>query len=98
LSQIFSSDEDVIALTANVLPLVCLFLVADSLMQMMLSILLGAGKPRFAVVVAVTGFGLFSAPGAYLLSVTAGMELPGLWIGPTGTAPARTPSTARRAC
>lgn len=81
LPQIFTTDADVIALTASLLVLVGLFQISDGLQGTALCVLRGMQDVTATSVVAFISYIVINLPVGYLLGFTLGMGPQGLWVG-----------------
>lgn len=79
--SVFTADADVIAAGVVPLRIAAGALIAEVLASVMLNALNGAGAARLAMVVNVGAQWALGLPLAYLLAVTLGLGVEGMWIG-----------------
>lgn len=79
--KLFSDDYEVIALSAQLLPLCALFNLADSINTITAGILRGQGQQHIGGVLNVIGYYLVAIPLGLVLCFKLGWGLAGLWIG-----------------
>lgn len=81
IANIFSKDEEVIALIRQILPVVGIVQNFDSLNAVAGACLRGQGMQALGSIVNLVVYYLFAIPLALVLSSLAGLKLYGLWIG-----------------
>ncbi|MCJ1309852.1 hypothetical protein MMC25_003513 [Agyrium rufum] len=80
-AKIFNNDERVVRLTAEVLPFVALFQIADGLNGSCGGALRGMGRQHVGAVVNIVSYYCGALPGGIVLAFKAGWGLKGLWVG-----------------
>jgi MATE family, multidrug efflux pump len=81
LAGLYSSDAEVVALAAGLIPIAGLFQVFDGTQVVSAGILRGIGDTRFPMIAAALGFWLVGLPLSVLLGFNAGLGAEGLWWG-----------------
>ncbi len=81
LARLYSSDVDVVALAAGLIPIAGLFQVFDGTQVVSAGILRGIGDTRFPMIAAALGFWLVGLPLTLLLGFSARLGAEGLWWG-----------------
>ena len=81
IMAIFTTDRDVIEAGTLPLRIAGAALLAEALAAVMMNALTGAGAARLAMVVNIVAQWLLGLPLAYLLAVTLGYGVAGIWIG-----------------
>ena len=81
LAELYSRDQEVIALAAGLIPIAGLFQVFDGTQVVSAGILRGIGDTRFPMVAAALGFWLVGLPLSLLLGFNARLGAEGLWWG-----------------
>lgn len=81
LAGMYSSDPEVVALAAGLIPIAGLFQVFDGTQVVSAGILRGIGDTRFPMVAAAVGFWLVGLPLSVFLGFNAGFGAEGLWWG-----------------
>jgi MATE family, multidrug efflux pump len=81
LAELYSRDQEVIALAAGLIPIAGLFQVFDGTQVVSAGILRGIGDTRFPMVAAALGFWLVGLPLSLLLGFGAQLGAEGLWWG-----------------
>ncbi|KAL6060728.1 Mate-domain-containing protein [Balamuthia mandrillaris] len=77
---VFSSDDDVVAITAKILPVVVCFLMFDGLNAVGGGILRGVGWQKLGAAVNLVAFYAIGLPAAFLLAFTLDFGVAGLWM------------------
>ena len=80
---LFNSDPDVVALVADILPLVSLFQVGDGLSGCAGGILRARGKQGTGALLNLSAYYVLGIPFGLWLTFSRGWELFGLWVGLT---------------
>jgi MATE family multidrug resistance protein len=83
LSRLYTTDLEVIAMAAALIPVAAAFQVFDGLQVVAVGSLRGIADTRFPAAVALVGFWLFGLPLGWWLAYTRGLGAPGLWWGLT---------------
>lgn len=83
LSRLYTSDLEVIAVAATLIPVAAAFQVFDGLQVVAVGSLRGTADTRVPAAVALVGFWLFGLPLGWWLAYTRGLGAPGLWWGLT---------------
>ncbi|KAI7890001.1 mate-domain-containing protein [Mucor mucedo] len=78
---IFTSDDDVVALVAKIIPLGALFQIADGLSGVCGGVIRGMGRQSFAAWVNLFSYYVVALPLGYYLTFVLDWDLAGLWIG-----------------
>ena len=81
LARMYSTDLEVVALAAGLIPIAGLFQVFDGTQVVSAGILRGIGDTRFPMVAAALGFWLIGLPLSVLLGFNARLGAEGLWWG-----------------
>lgn len=81
LAELYSRDQEVVALAAALIPIAGLFQVFDGTQVVSAGILRGIGDTRFPMIAAALGFWLIGLPLSLLLGFTARLGAEGLWWG-----------------
>lgn len=81
IPKIFTTDEEVIRLTASIFPVVATFQLFDGMQAIASGIMRGCGKQKVAAGYLFFGFYAIGLPLGGSLAFPAGMGLIGLWIG-----------------
>jgi len=81
LARLYSTDPDVIALAAALIPIAGLFQVFDGTQVVSAGILRGIGDTRFPMAAAALGFWLVGLPLSLVLGFNARLGAEGLWWG-----------------
>eukprot|EP01103_Thecamoeba_quadrilineata_P016831 TRINITY_DN5755_c0_g1_i2.p1 TRINITY_DN5755_c0_g1~~TRINITY_DN5755_c0_g1_i2.p1 ORF type:complete len:494 (-),score=33.77 TRINITY_DN5755_c0_g1_i2:37-1518(-) len=79
--NIFTDDEDVIALVGRILPFVCVVTMIDGILAMYAGPIRGAGKQNFGAVLNLIGYYLIALPTSVFLCFYQDLDLTGLWLG-----------------
>ena len=78
LGKLFSNDEDVSDLVAKLLPLSCVFMMADSIQSTAGGVLRGLGRQRLVLILNVIGFWILAVPFGATLTFAADVGVKGL--------------------
>jgi MATE family multidrug resistance protein len=78
---LFTSDDDVVALVAKIMPLVALFQIADGLAGVCGGVIRGMGRQSFAAWVNLFSYYVVALPLGYYLTFVLDWDLIGLWVG-----------------
>ena len=81
LARVYSSDPEVVAIAALLIPIAGVFQVFDGLQVVATGVLRGLGDTRAPMVVAILGFWLLGMPVSLFLGFRAGAGPAGLWWG-----------------
>eukprot|EP00977_Amphora_coffeiformis_P017867 scaffold5999_cov149-Amphora_coffeaeformis.AAC.4 len=81
LGEIFSSNEEVSDLVAELLPISCIFMLADSIQSTAGGVLRGLGRQHLVLGLNMIGFWLLAVPAGALLTFWADIGVKGLWWG-----------------
>ena len=82
LGNLFSSDEEVSALVAKLIPLSCIFMMGDAIQANTGGVMRGLGRQKLVLLLNILGFWLLAVPiGAVLVFVVDGIGVAGLWWG-----------------
>jgi MATE family multidrug resistance protein len=81
MASVFSTEEVVVTLAAQLLPIAAAFQVFDGVQGVASGILRGAGDTRVPMLLNLIGFGLVGLPVSALLAFPIGMGPAGLWWG-----------------
>jgi multidrug resistance protein, MATE family len=84
LPRLFTSDPDVIALSAMILPIAAAFQLSDGAQGVAGGVLRGLGRPDAAAIVNLLGYYTLALPAAYWFGVRGGYGLSAVWIGLAG--------------
>lgn len=79
LPRLYTSEPAVLALAAHILPLAAAFQLSDGTQVVASGVLRGMGRPDAAAVVNLLGYYALALPCAYVLGVTLGHGLVGIW-------------------
>jgi MATE family multidrug resistance protein len=79
LPRLYTSDPGVLALAASILPLAGAFQLSDGTQVVASGVLRGMGRPDAAAYVNLIGYYALTLPCAYLLGITRGHGLAGIW-------------------
>lgn len=82
--RLFSDDDAVVALVADVLPYVAAFQIFDGWAQSCGGVLRGMGKQKIGAGVNLVAYYLLALPVGIWLAFNTGLGLAGLWIGQCG--------------
>lgn len=77
---VFTNDETVAEEVARYIPLLALYSWTDSWQCITCGVLRGLGKPALGAAANVLSWLVIGLPSAYLLAVTAGWKLKGIWL------------------
>jgi multidrug resistance protein, MATE family len=80
LAQLYTSEPRVLALAAHILPLAAAFQLSDGTQVVASGVLRGMGRPDAAAVVNLIGYYALALPCAYVLGITLGYGLVGIWV------------------
>lgn len=80
-AKIFNDDPDVIKLTADIMPYVALFQIADGLNGSCGGALRGMGRQHIGAAVNIVSYYFLALPIGILLAFRGGWGLEGLWVG-----------------
>lgn len=83
LPLLFTQDEEVIAIVAEVMPLVAVMQVFDGMAAVAHGLLRGIGKQSFGGYANLSIYYLIALPVSFATSFALDWKLTGLWIGPT---------------
>lgn len=83
ITYLFNSDPKVVALVANVLPLVALFQLVDSMATNCSGVLRGVGRQKITTYVHLPAYYVVAMPISIVTAFTLNWGLFGLWIGVT---------------
>ncbi|KAH9453472.1 hypothetical protein Pst134EA_024344 [Puccinia striiformis f. sp. tritici] len=82
LAGLFSSQEEVVALVAKVLPTVAVIQIPDSLGSTLAGVIRGAGKPKVGALINSIGYYVVGLPvGIFLTFSQLQLGIRGLWLG-----------------
>ena len=81
LGDLFSSDEDVSALVADLIPISCIFMMGDSIQATTGGVLRGLGRQKLVFRLNMLGFWVLGVPLGAILTFAAGLGVFGLWWG-----------------
>ncbi|KAL8320197.1 hypothetical protein RB597_006783 [Gaeumannomyces tritici] len=84
LPLLFTDDEEVIAIVANVLPICAMMQVFDGMAALSHGLLRGIGRQEFGGYANLVSYYVIALPVSFGLGLGLGWELTGLWIGVTG--------------
>lgn len=84
LPLLFTEDEEVIAIVANVLPICAIMQVFDGMAALSHGLLRGIGRQEFGGYANLVSYYLVALPISFGIGLGLGWELTGLWIGVTG--------------
>jgi MATE family multidrug resistance protein len=84
LPRLFTTDLEVIALSAAILPIAAAFQLSDGAQGVAGGILRGLGRPDAAVVVNLFGYYTLGLPAGYWFGVRGGYGLSAVWMGLAG--------------
>lgn len=84
LPRVYGAEPAVIALCADVLPIVAAFQILDGTQVVAAGVLRGLGRTRPAAYFNLGGYYFFALPLAYFLGVERGWGLRGIWLGLAG--------------
>jgi MATE family multidrug resistance protein len=79
LPRLYTSDPGVLILAASILPLAGAFQLCDGTQVVASGVLRGMGRPDAAAVVNLIGYYALTLPCAYLLGISLGYGLMGIW-------------------
>src|SRR6185436_2710690 len=83
LARLYTSDREVIAMAALLLPVGAVFQVFDGIQVVSAGILRGAADTAFPAGLAIVGFWILGLPAGWYLAYLAGLGAAGLWWGMT---------------
>jgi len=83
LARLYTSDREVIAMAALLLPVGAVFQVFDGIQVVSAGILRGAADTAFPAGLAIVGFWILGLPAGWYLAYPAGLGAAGLWWGMT---------------
>lgn len=81
LGKLFSSDEDVADLIADLIPISCVFMLGDSLQANTGGVMRGLGLQKTVLFLNLVGFWVLAVPIGVLLTFVADLGVYGLWWG-----------------
>ncbi|KAK1741501.1 multidrug and toxic compound extrusion (MATE) family protein [Skeletonema marinoi] len=81
LGGLFTSDEDVANLVADIIPIWCVFMIGDSVQAVTGGVLRGLGKQKLCLLLNILGFWVLGVPIGAALTFAAGLGVFGLWWG-----------------
>lgn len=81
LGSLFTIDQDVANLVAEIIPIWCVFMIGDSVQAVTGGVLRGLGKQNLCLLLNVLGFWVLGVPIGATLSFAAGVGVFGLWWG-----------------
>ncbi|XP_035679458.1 multidrug and toxin extrusion protein 1-like [Branchiostoma floridae] len=81
IGYVFSSDKEVVSLIAEVLPIVCVTQLADTVQAGCAGILRGCGKQKLGAIITFTGFYLLGLPFVGLFMFVLHLGVKGLYFG-----------------
>ena len=81
LGSLFTSDEDVANLVAEIIPIWCVFMIGDSIQAVTGGVLRGLGKQKLCLLLNILGFWVLGVPLGATLTFAAGLGVFGLWWG-----------------
>lgn len=80
LPSLYTSEPGVLALAAHILPLAAAFQLSDGTQVVASGVLRGMGRPDAAALVNLLGYYALALPCAYVLGVSRGHGLVGIWV------------------
>jgi MATE family multidrug resistance protein len=80
LPRLYSTDAQVVAISAQILPLAAAFQLCDGLQVVAGGVLRGMGRPDAAALANLLGYYLVALPLAYLAGFVWQRGLPGIWL------------------
>ncbi|KAI7899044.1 mate-domain-containing protein [Cokeromyces recurvatus] len=83
IGYLFTSDEDVVRLVSQIIPLCALFQIADGISGVCGGVIRGMGRQSFAAWVNLFSYYVVALPVGYWLTFVKGWGIKGLWIGLT---------------
>jgi MATE family multidrug resistance protein len=83
LGDLFSSDEEVSALVADLIPLFCAFMIGDAIQANTGGAMRGLGLQKLVLFMNILGFWILAVPIGVLLTFVADLGVFGLWWGMT---------------
>jgi MATE family multidrug resistance protein len=83
LGKLFSHDEDVSQLIAQLIPVACIFMMGDAFQSNAGGVLRGLGRQNLLFLLNMIGFWLLALPSGALLTFVADVGVSGLWWGMT---------------
>ena len=84
LPRLFTTDLEVVALGAAILPIAAAFQLSDGAQGVASGILRGLGRPDAGAIVNLFGYYAVALPAAYYFGVRGGLGLPGVWLALAG--------------
>ncbi len=81
LGTLFTSDEDVTSIVAEIIPIWVVFMIGDSVQAVTGGVLRGLGKQKLCLLLNILGFWVLGVPIGATLSFAAGVGVFGLWWG-----------------
>ena len=81
LGNLFSSDEEVASLVAELIPISCIFMIGDAIQATSGGVLRGLGRQKMVLWLNILGFWAFAVPIGASLTFAAGLGVFGLWWG-----------------
>ena len=81
LGDLFSSDEDVSALVADLIPISCIFMMGDAIQATTGGVLRGLGRQKLVFRLNMLGFWVLGVPLGAILTFAVGLGVFGLWWG-----------------
>jgi MATE family multidrug resistance protein len=81
LGRLFTNDEDVTNLVADIIPIWCIFMIGDSIQAVTGGVLRGLGRQKLCLLLNILGFWVLGVPIGATLSFAASLGVFGLWWG-----------------
>jgi len=81
LGNLFSSDEEVAHLVSQLIPILCVFMMGDSVQATIGGALRGLGKQTLVLWINILGFWVLAVPIGAILTFAVGLGVFGLWWG-----------------
>lgn len=81
LGNLFSSDEEVASLVAELIPISCIFMIGDAIQATSAGVLRGLGRQKMVLWLNILGFWAFAVPIGASLTFAVGLGVFGLWWG-----------------
>ena len=81
LGKLFTIDDDVANLVAEIIPIWCIFMIGDSVQAVTGGVLRGLGRQKLTLMLNILGFWVLGVPIGAALTFAAGLGVFGLWWG-----------------
>jgi MATE family multidrug resistance protein len=81
LGRLFTTDEEVTSLVAEIIPIWCMFMIGDSIQAVTGGVLRGLGRQKLCLLLNILGYWVLGVPMGATLSFAASLGVFGLWWG-----------------